>query len=131
MMKVQKINRELGFRYLIRLGKKSLLFFIGCYFTYALNRYFDIPIVLASAVVGLLGTFLPLDKKMQSVIYCGSFAGMCSSGILNSTYQILLLSLTGAFVFIALGRYFNGLGGKLGTVAFISVVLVYLIRTSI
>ena len=123
-----EIRKELLHSYIQRLIIKASLFFIGCFFTYMLHKYLDASSVVASAAIGLAGTFLLLDKELQASIYCGSFAGMCSVDILDSVLEIIILSGVGAILLVALGRFFNGFGGKLGMIAFVSVSLVYLIR---
>lgn len=88
---------------------------------------------MASCLVGLAGTFIPIPKRVdspgvQGALFCGSFAGMCSVEVLSGPLEIFLLSFIGAFLFLITRKMFVGIGGKLGAVAFVSVALMYLIR---
>ncbi len=112
---------------------KFVAFFSGCYSCFLLHHFFFVNVVVASCLIGLIGTFLPLkkvgnEKNIQAAIYAGSFAGMCSAGILTGPLEILALSILGASFFILTENILHGLGGKLGTIAFTSVTLVYLIK---
>ncbi|EQC45997.1 hypothetical protein [Bacteriovorax sp. Seq25_V] len=120
------------------MGKKKFIvkfsaFFLGCYCCVLLREYFGLNAVISSCLVGLFGTFLPVQKfgnksRIEAAIYAGSFAGMCSAGVLSGALQIFLLSILGGTFFLLTENILHGLGGKLGTIAFISVSLVYLIK---
>lgn len=115
---------------------KFLCFFLGCFLCFLLHTKIEMSAVMASCLVGLLGTFIPLSsfgnvKNLQNAIYAGSFAGMCSAGVLNHYSQIILLSLLGASFYLLTLDLFKGFGGKLGAIAFISVSLVYLLKGSL
>lgn len=112
---------------------KFFSFFTGCWFCFFLHSETLLSPVLASCTVGLMGTFLPTKSEEQRKIirggiYCGSFAGMCSANILTNQVEILVLSFFGGLLFLISRKMFEGLGGKLGTIAFVSVALMYLIR---
>ncbi len=97
----------------------------GCYSCFGLQKYLNIPSFYASALVGLIGSFLPHSryydsKRLIACIYCGSFASMCSLTFFTSPADIFILCfLTGCY-FLLLGNYFRGFGGKLGTIGFLS-----------
>ncbi|MDD0852043.1 hypothetical protein HBN50_03000 [Halobacteriovorax sp. GB3] len=115
---------------------KLLCFFCGCSLCFVLHTKFDVSAVVASCIVGLFGTFIPLSKlgnvkDIQNAVYAGSFAGMCSAGVLTHFSQIFFLSLLGASFYLLTIDLFKGYGGKLGTIAFISVSLVYLLKGSL
>ena len=95
------------------------LFYVGCVGCFLLQRQIHVSAVVGSAVVGLLGTFLP-ESEAQALIYSGSFAGMCSEEILGSHLQVLFLSLVGSAIFIVAKPHFKGMGGKMGAIAFVS-----------
>ncbi len=97
---------------------------IGVLATFAIVFLTGISAVIASAAIGLLG-FL-LVKKYQVAIYCGSFAGMVST-TLFSIHEVVLLALVCGLVYLLTKPLFSGLGGKLGTVAFISSLLTFAI----
>jgi len=89
--------------------------------------------VAASSLTGLAGTLLPtfriVDKPLfQAAVYSGSFAGMCSSEIVDRPWQIALVSLLGGLVWMVLTPVFPGVGGKLGAIAFATTALALLVR---
>jgi len=93
----------------------------GVILTYLLAHQLDISAVIASSFVGLLGYYLL--RKYSVAIYCGSFAGMVSS-FLFSYGEVFLIAVFCAFVFIISKPVMKGMGGKLGTTAFIATILV-------
>jgi hypothetical protein len=97
---------------------------LGVVVTYELTFLFSVSTVITSAGVGILGYFL--FKKHAMAIYCGSFAGMTSSQILNH-YEIIVLALICAVVYLFVKTIFDGYGGRLGTIAFVSTTITVLI----
>jgi hypothetical protein len=96
-------------------------FFFACLVCSTLQTSVGLTAVQSAAIVGLLGSLLPVG----AVIYSGAFAGMCSPEHLSSLEYILFISMMGTILFVVGRTYLNGFGGKLGTIAFIaSVVLV-------
>lgn len=94
----------------------------GVFITYSLNHFLSVSVVLASTLVGLLGgLFL---KKYQVALYCGSFAGMVSLSLFGFV-EVSILSLVCAFIYIMTKPLFKGYGGKLGTIAFMSSLIVH------
>ena len=99
---------------------KFAVFFISSYFVYLLNWYGYLSPVLSSCFVGLIASY-SLKKNYQAASFCGSFAGMC---VLELSYlDFAIVSFFGASAFLLLTRFFNGLGGKLGMIAFVSVFI--------
>jgi len=86
--------------------------------------------VVASALVWTVVSFFPLflkNKKLSLVpvvMYCASFVGMSSSLILSNIRVALLWGALVGVIFILTQNVFNWIGGKLGTIAFVSTVLV-------
>ena len=76
--------------------------------------------VIASAVIGLAGAIL--FPKYGAAIYCGSFVGMSSREILPHAPAHLSASLIAGGVFQISENSYHGIGGKLGTIAFIGSV---------
>lgn len=93
---------------------------------------YGLSAVAASAGVGLLGSFAPDLRGYEAapVIYCGSFAGMCSAEFFQNWLQVAIVSLLGALFFELLRAKFAGFGGKLGMTAFLSVAVFYLFKAS-
>jgi len=63
-----------------------------------------------------------------AAIYAGSFAGMCSSHLITSYWEIAIISVIGASLYVLTINMFTGFGGKLGSVAFASVALFMLAK---
>lgn len=102
---------------------------IGCW---ALNQYLNWSLFVSSALVGLIGSFIPTSKTLNNhdtsaIIYAGSFAGMSSVSIIPHPAYLIVLGMIGGFTYYKFTPYFIGLGGKLGTIAFISSLSLLLI----
>lgn len=112
--------------------KKTLVLWIpvAAIITYYLNNHFGLGGVFSAGIVGTIGSYLtnikPRSeylKQMAGPIYCGAFIGMTS---LNFQYVYLMIIIAGVFtalLFFATKSLFVGVGGKLGTLAFIGVLL--------
>lgn len=107
-------------------------FLIGSFTTYFLQSKFELNTVFSAGLVGFTGSFTrSLKIKNESVsqwpiaIYCGAFVGMTQ---LSYGYVFIFLStfLT-AFFYSFSHHYFHGIGGKLGTLAFMGVLYAYII----
>ena len=111
---------------------KYAAFFGGCAGCFFLHTQFSIPELIASCIVGLLGSFIPLPKTYgqhpYAAIYAGSFAGMCSEGLINTYWELGLISFIGAMLYTLTTKLFTGFGGRLGSIAFVSVALYVLGR---
>ena len=79
---------------------KFIAFFIGCLLCFVLHTVFNIPAVIAASSVGLAGSFIPFSQLFKNhpsaAIYAGSFAGMCSSSLISSYWELGFISLIGA-----------------------------------
>ena len=111
---------------------KLVSFFFGTYLCFSLHHYFNVPVVLAAAFTGLVGSFWHWHKKYgnhpQAAIYAGAFAGMCSSAIITGWEALLFISVVGAGVYTLTRNIFEGFGGRLGAVAFTAVSSLILLR---
>ena len=92
-------------------------FYFACMACLALQIQLGLSAVAASALLGLVGSFIPL---LSAIIYIGSFAGMCAPVHLDSPYQLLVISLIGSTIYLFTKNRFVGFGGKMGTIAFAS-----------
>ncbi len=85
--------------------------------------------VLGSSLVGIVGTFIFYkNKEIQAAIYCGSFAGMTDPVLFYSWIELIIISIIGGMILFFLRRSLIGLGGKLGAVAFSSLLTLMLFR---
>ncbi len=110
-------------------SKTDLLDFIAvvlaCFITYLLHNYIPfISSVLASAGVGLLGSLFAKDH--EKAIYAGSFAGMAALTVFPMV-PFAFLALVVGIVFVLTKPLFKGVGGKLGTVAFVGALFIGLL----
>lgn len=96
----------------------------GALLTFWASQGLGIGPVLASAVVGLLGSLLL--PKVGAEIYTGSFVGMCSKVIAPQFSWLLLAGMIAGLIYYLSRHVLVGFGGKLGTTAFTSVILVTL-----
>lgn len=114
---------------------KFIAFFGGCFLCFFLQKEFGLTPVLACAGTGFVGSFLHFPRYyekngLHSVIYAGTFAGMCSPAILKSPWHIMCLSMIGVTLYLLSKPYVKGIGGKLGTISFISG-LIFLLSGSL
>ncbi|WP_247664651.1 hypothetical protein [Pseudoalteromonas sp. MMG010] len=90
-----------------------------------MHTTFAVPLVLSSCLTGLIGAFIPFPARYKNnpnaAIYTGSFAGMCSIDLIGSYWELAIISFIGAGLFIFTINHLHGFGGKLGSVAFVSV----------
>ncbi len=100
----------------------GLLIILSVFITYSIVHFFNISAVLASSFIGLLGYLF--IRKYQISIYCGSFAGMVSVALFGY-FEVGILAVLCAFIFLLTKPLFSGFGGKLGTVAFLSSLITF------
>mgnify|MGYP003691631273 CR=1 FL=1 len=108
---------------------------VGALICHLLHLYTDFGAVLSAGIIGTLASFIPslnsqsqYLKQLPPVIYCGVFVGMSSSSV---TPSLILVVSAGVFagVFLLLSKsLFVGIGGRLGTLAFLGVVVASLIK---
>ena len=99
--------------------------------TYFLSVELNLGTVIAASLVGFIASFLPsVIKSAQhapAAIYCGSFVGMCSPMIAPNYTFVVLACLFSGGIYLLVKNDLNGIGGKLGTIAFSGVVLLTLL----
>ncbi len=107
---------------------------VGGLMCYQLHTSTDLSNVVSSALVGLGASFLPnikssseYLKKLPAAIYCGTFIGMTSMAVQASILVILAAGLVSGLLYILSKNIFVGVGGKLGTIAFVGVVVLVII----
>lgn len=101
----------------------NIIFFgIGACVTY----YSPYSMILTSCFFVLILSFTPIENKNLATIYSGTFAGMSSKMILSTSLILFLASILGGFLCTVLDKKLIGIGGKLGTIAFLSVLLFWI-----
>lgn len=100
---------------------------LSCYF---LNHGFHLGPVISAGIVGTMASFIPQInkhsaylKQLPATFYCGAFIGMTNLSIASSVYFVLAASFFAGVLLLVSKSLFNGLGGKLGTVAFTAVTI--------
>lgn len=98
----------------------ALFIILSVFLTYSIVHFFGLSAVLASSFIGFIGYFI--FRKYEVPIYCGSFAGMVSIALFNY-FEVGILAILCAFIFLLTKPLFTGYGGKLGTIAFLSSLI--------
>lgn len=103
-------------------------FILGAVVTYHINKINKTGTILASSIVGLLAGLIlpplygPIGSSYAVAAFCGSFVGMTVINRLTNEFYLFTASLFGGVIFVYSQVNFAGLGGKLGTTAFSSVI---------
>ena len=102
---------------------------IGTIITYSIQYYIGINAILSASLVGLTASFLEKKSKyiIATPIYCGAFVGMTNSSINIPLLAIASIGLIAGSLFYLSKNFYGGIGGKLGTIAFSSVIASILI----
>lgn len=108
---------------------------IGAVLCYVLNIYGELGSVLAAGITGTIASFLPKInknssylKRLPTAMYCGAFVGMSSLEITPSIGFVIAAGLLAGVFYMLSKNMFLGVGGKLGTIAFVGVVIVSLVN---
>ncbi len=100
----------------------------GAVLTYVLNVRFGHSAVISSGLVGLAGGLtLPvvhpvIGSTLAVMVICASFAGMSSRERVPNELYVATAGVLCALLFMYSSPYLGGAGGKLGTIAFGSVI---------
>jgi len=103
---------------------------LGAIGTFQLQKT-GINVIVASCVVGLVGELighLLNNEDLAMVIFAGSFVGMTTASFVSLPIILVAGFICGGLYLIS-APLFDGFGGKLGALAFISVLVVFLIFT--
>ena len=116
-----------------KVGRKGILYFVwmnfGLYGTLLLQGlYFP---VLSAALTAVIFSFTPLlsrsyRNEFSPIVYAGCFAGMAAEKYFPSMWMGLLVSIPGTVIYLVLNQSAQGIGGKLGTIGFASLIFVWL-----
>lgn len=103
---------------------------IGAVACYSLHTFLHLEIVIAAGITGTIASFLPnLNKKsaylskLPVAIYCGTFVGMSSVNVAKNVGFILSAGIFTGVLLLLSKNLFLGVGGKLGTLAFVGVTI--------
>ena len=103
-----------------------IAFTLGCAACHALHAH-GVPTIPAAAALGLGATFLP--RFLPSVFWTGVFVGMSSDQIIGDYVQVLGASAIGTAYYHLARPYLDGVGGKMGAVAFVTTATWLGVRT--
>jgi hypothetical protein len=101
---------------------------VGALLTYLLQHRIKLSPVLASGLVGVMGglffqiLYPDLAGNLTTALYCSTFVGMSSQKRFRKESPIILVGLMVGVFFILSFPHFGGVGGKIGTVAFVSLL---------
>lgn len=99
---------------------------LGSVLTFYVSIHLNKGNVLASAVVvllaGILETFIPgfFNAQVGGAMAAGSYAGMVSGQKIGDIKEVMAIGVLCGVLFAALMPAYNGMGGRLGTIAAIS-----------
>ncbi len=107
---------------------------VGAVCSYYLNEEVGLGPVLGAAITGTLASFVPewkrssvYLKQLPAALYCGAFVGMSSARVANGFLFIVTAGIVTAVLLVVSKSLLNGIGGRLGTLAFAGVALTYLL----
>lgn len=104
-----------------------IVFIIGSLGTYFINEKYQTGAVVASSLLGLtFGLILPNvftnGHSLAVALFCGTFIGMSTTTKLSTKVSVMIATAIGTAIYLYTAPYFAGLGGKLGLIAFGSVI---------
>ena len=96
--------------------------FISVTVTWFINHKMGYGAVIANGLVGVMAaTFLP--KDLAGISYTTSFVGMSSLAVIPTLASAMLGSLIVGIVFLSTAEIYAGIGGKGGTTAALSTLI--------
>ncbi len=108
---------------------------VGAVVAYVISIRFQAGPVFGSGIVGVVaGPILPLlfgafGAELAIAAFGASFVGMSSPEKLGNERYILFAGAMFGFILVLSAPFFNGAGGKLGTIAFVSAMMIGGVRT--
>jgi hypothetical protein len=100
---------------------------LAAFVVLGLSRGGGLSVVLAVGLVGTAGGLMEAAVRprhryqgMAATLYCGAFAGMTSELVLHHPAWVLLSGALGGLLLSVLANSWQGIGGKLGTIAFLA-----------
>jgi hypothetical protein len=98
----------------------------GALATYVLAQYTPLGSIAASGVVGLGAAYVLRRSDLSTAAYAGAFVGMSSPAVLSSLPVVAIAGLVTGVLYETLDGIFDGVGGRLGTMAAIAVLVTLL-----
>lgn len=120
-----------------------VVFTLSILFTLWIQIHFGKSPVFASSLIGVFISFIPQNtfgikpfaiknlNQAKLAAYSGTFAGMTAIEHINNIQGLLIIGILGGSMFSILRNSFNGIGGKLGSIAFGSAIFYILLSTNL
>lgn len=112
--------RHPSFKFSPQLARSAVISLVGALLTFILSTQLELGVVVASGLVGLVGAQV-FKGRDQLVLYLGVFVGMSS---VLSLASLIVAGLLGGLFFELADESWVGVGGRLGTLAAASVLVV-------
>lgn len=94
----------------------------GTLFTLAGVAELGLSPIVSASLVGIVAA--AVARNVAVPVYCGAFVGMTSPEVFGSYWYVALAAVLAGVLFTVAHPVFHGIGGKLGTTAFVGVLLV-------
>lgn len=94
---------------------------MGGILAFFLTHDLGLGAVVAASLVGILAYLVV--PKYSVPAYCGAFVGMTSNLLLFNYQEVALAGFIAGIVYVLTRDVFNGIGGKLGTIALIGTTI--------
>ena len=98
--------------------------FVGGFITFVLVAEGGLSPVVAASLTGIAAALY--DRNLAIPAYCGAFVGMTSPVVFTAYWHGLVAACVAAGVYLLVQPVFHGVGGKLGTTAFVGASLTIL-----
>ncbi|SNR26091.1 hypothetical protein [Halorubrum vacuolatum] len=109
-------------------GAIAVAIVAGAIVTYGLAVEGEVSVVLGASLVGVGAGLLFPHRAVPA--YCGAFVGMTSPAVLGSYASTAAAAVAASMLFLVARPVYQGVGGKLGTTAFVGVVSITLLASS-
>ncbi len=105
---------------------------LGSILTYGLQEKLGLNPLFAAGIIGVIGSLIEKNSKFNFALplYCGVFVGMTNPSLQLPYFYIGLTGLFAGILYYFSKNFYVGIGGKLGTIAFVTVfTLVFIYKT--
>lgn len=109
-----------------KLGASAIISFLCSVLVYYLAHVLAWGPITASGAVGLLASRILKDKGSLAA-YTGVFVGMTSAAVIADVWLVGLAGLLAGMLYETMEGVWEGIGGRLGTIAAAAVILTILL----
>ena len=104
-----------------RATRSAAAMFLGGLVTFVLVAEIGLSPVVAASITGIAAAVL--HRELSIPAYCGAFVGMTSPVVFTAYWHGLVAATIAVCVYLIAQPVFHGVGGKLGTTAFVGATL--------